>query len=476
MIADGELLRRYAKDGSEDSFSELVRLRAGFVYGAALRRTRGNSHLANDITQQVFIALARNARRLASHPVLSGWLYLTTRNISVQMARAERRRQNREKESTLMQENDAAAGANSVDVQFRDNLDWALEELNERDRQAVWLRFFEECSFAEIASRSQLTENAARMRVERALEKLRGAFARRGVTSTAAMLTTGLTAQAKVAVPAATDAAFAHPAMVSAGVSAGAWGITFMSMTKMQAGLVVLVIALGAGGVVFHQHTTARLQREIDRLSGRQNEEIVELKKENLLLKQAAAPAPAGNTRPESPAPLSATAASAPPATRSLAASSEVSLAAGLIPVKTLDHSSRTTPRGAFSTQIWAAAQGDIELEQSSIRLSPEAQEKLRAVLATLPESVRDNYGTPEKLMASVLAGSPHPVGGIQILDEKPSSETTVWLDTQWQHADDTLVHHSSVELQRDDTGNWQMVVPMVLVDRAIAYLTRKSR
>ena len=90
--------------------------------------------------------------------------------------------------------------------------------------------------------------------------------------------------------------------------------------------------------------------------------------------------------------------------------------------------------------------------------------------MATLPEETRTNYGTPERLMASVLAGSPHPMGGIQILGETTQTDDNVILQTEWQHADDGIVHHSNVELQRDSNG-WRMVVPLILVDRAVAYI-----
>ena len=90
--------------------------------------------------------------------------------------------------------------------------------------------------------------------------------------------------------------------------------------------------------------------------------------------------------------------------------------------------------------------------------------------MATLPDSIRVNYSTPEKLMASVLAGSPHPLAGVQILGETVESPDIVLLQTAWQHADDDIVHHSNVELRRDSSG-WRMVVPATLVDRAAVYL-----
>lgn len=79
MSDDAELLRRYADSGAEEAFAEFVRRHLPLVYTAALRRTRGDAHAASDIAQQVFINVARQARTLARHPRLLGWLYATTR-------------------------------------------------------------------------------------------------------------------------------------------------------------------------------------------------------------------------------------------------------------------------------------------------------------------------------------------------------------------------------------------------------------
>src|SRR4051812_14672350 len=109
MVEEAELLRRYAREKSEEAFAELVRRHVNFVYAAALRRVGGDMHLAEDVTQQVFTALARSAATLASHPVLSGWLYTTTRNVATQVVRSERRRQTREQEAQIMNELTSAA-------------------------------------------------------------------------------------------------------------------------------------------------------------------------------------------------------------------------------------------------------------------------------------------------------------------------------------------------------------------------------
>src|SRR4051812_43756747 len=104
MTEDAELLRRYAEEKSEAAFAELVQRQVNFVYACALRRVGGDAHLAEDVTQHVFTALARDAAVLAHREVLSGWLFTTARNASAQIVRTERRRQTRETEAQLMNE------------------------------------------------------------------------------------------------------------------------------------------------------------------------------------------------------------------------------------------------------------------------------------------------------------------------------------------------------------------------------------
>ena len=99
MTDDAELLRRYAKDRSEDAFTELVRRHLNLVYGAALRRAGGDAHKAADVAQLVFTELARKAASLTEHAVLTGRLYATTRNKAIDTIRSELRRQTREKEA-----------------------------------------------------------------------------------------------------------------------------------------------------------------------------------------------------------------------------------------------------------------------------------------------------------------------------------------------------------------------------------------
>src|SRR5438046_4264975 len=98
---DPQLLRAYAESRSEAAFAELVRRHVDLVYSAALRMVR-DPHLAEDVAQGAFVALAQNARQLADHPVLCGWLHRTAQNLAANIVRSDVRRRAREEEAAAM--------------------------------------------------------------------------------------------------------------------------------------------------------------------------------------------------------------------------------------------------------------------------------------------------------------------------------------------------------------------------------------
>src|SRR6266511_4224575 len=99
MDTDNQLLERYARQGSESAFRELVERHINLVHSAALRESRGNASLAEDIVQAVFTELARHAFKLARHPALAGWLYTCVRRKTANVRRTEHRRHRREEEA-----------------------------------------------------------------------------------------------------------------------------------------------------------------------------------------------------------------------------------------------------------------------------------------------------------------------------------------------------------------------------------------
>src|SRR4051812_11438786 len=199
MMEDAELLGRYVDERDEAAFAEIVRRRLGLVYGVALRKVGGDAALAEDVAQSVFTDLARKAAALSGRAVLTGWLFTSTQFAAAKAVRSAQRRRLREREAYTMQDTNSEA-AEPIDWErLRPTLDNVIGGLNERDRDAVLLRFFEEQSFPAIGARLGISEDGARSRVDRALEKIRTQLARRGIASTSEAVALALAGQAVVA-------------------------------------------------------------------------------------------------------------------------------------------------------------------------------------------------------------------------------------------------------------------------------------
>ncbi|MEN9678087.1 MAG: hypothetical protein RIS76_3983 [Verrucomicrobiota bacterium] len=180
---DAELLRAYLREGSQDAFAELVRHHVGLVYSAALRHLQEPS-VAEEVTQKVFCVLAEKAGSIRDPRVLSTWLHRTSRQLSLHHLRTEQRRFRREQAAAMNLITHHHDGDERW-KQLEPLLDEALESLGETDRAALLLRFFEARPMAEVGQALGVSEAAAKMRVGRALEKLRGRFVRQGIACTA---------------------------------------------------------------------------------------------------------------------------------------------------------------------------------------------------------------------------------------------------------------------------------------------------
>ena len=198
-LTDQQLLRDYAERRSEAAFAELVRRHVDLVYSAALRMVR-DAHLAEDVTQSVFVALAQNAGQLTDRPVLSGWLHRTAQNLAANAVRSDVRRRAREQEAAAMNEL-LSTEPDAAWEHIAPHLDAALGELSEPDRDALLLRYFERKSAREMAQTLGISEEAAQKRVSRAVERLREFFAKRGVTVGASGLVVVISANAVQAAP-----------------------------------------------------------------------------------------------------------------------------------------------------------------------------------------------------------------------------------------------------------------------------------
>jgi RNA polymerase sigma factor (sigma-70 family) len=287
MISDAELLRRYAESGSESAFAEFVRRNLSLVYFAALRRT-GDAHLAEDIAQDVFTTLAQRAPLLSRHAALTGWLYTTTRHTAANAVRTEHRRKSREQEGEIMGELFRDGGPTADWERLRPVIDQALDELDDRDREAVLMRCLQDRPFAEIGAALRLNEDTARKRVERALIKLRAQLEGHGVTSTTTALAVALANQAGIAAPAGLAASVTGAAMAGSSAIAASWLATFMGITKLQVGIVGALVTAGGATYVRQARTNDDLRQELA-LAGAQQRDIAALRRENQQLAAVAA-------------------------------------------------------------------------------------------------------------------------------------------------------------------------------------------
>jgi uncharacterized protein (TIGR03435 family) len=253
---DMQLVREYAARQSESAFATLVSRHTNLVYSAALRQTR-DPQLAEEVTQVVFILLARKAVSLGAKTILTGWLYRTAGYVSGSALKQERRRQHREQEAFMQSELDAQAG--STWDQLSPLLDDAMLRLGQADRDALVLRYFEGRSLNEVGSALGASEDAAKKRVNRALEKLRNIFAKRGVDSTTAAIAENISAHSIQTAPVAlaksvTAVALAKGATVSTSTLTLIKGaLKIMAWTKMKTAMVTgaaILLATGTATMV----------------------------------------------------------------------------------------------------------------------------------------------------------------------------------------------------------------------------------
>jgi RNA polymerase sigma factor (sigma-70 family) len=243
---DIELLREYAERSSERAFATLVARHINKVYSVALRHSN-SPHQAEEITHLVFVILARKARSLRHGVVLSGWLYQTARLTALTFIRSEIRRTRREQEAHMQsfsEQTEPEPWARMAPL-----LDAAIAELDAKDREAVVLRFFDGKSMKQVGDALSTSEDAAKKRVARAVEKLRHLFAQRGVVFPAAVLTSLISANSIQAAPAHLAASVAT--MVAAkGAAGGTSTLTLIKVLKLMAWTKAKIAAVTAAAVL----------------------------------------------------------------------------------------------------------------------------------------------------------------------------------------------------------------------------------
>jgi RNA polymerase sigma factor (sigma-70 family) len=259
---DLSLLREYARNNSEMAFAELVSHHVNLVYSVALRSVR-DAHLAEEITQAVFIILARKAGSLGDKTILSGWLCRTARYASANALTIQRRRQHREQEVFMQSQIDSGTGFQPVseaDVEMWNQisplLDGAMEQLGRKDHDALVLRFFENKNFAEVGAALGASEDAVKMRVNRSLEKLRKFFTKRGVSSTTAIIAGTISANSVQATPVTLAKAVTAIAVAKGAASSGSTLTLIKGALKLMAWAKAKTAVVAGAAIILATITT----------------------------------------------------------------------------------------------------------------------------------------------------------------------------------------------------------------------------
>lgn len=260
--SDAQLLRAYAARGDQAAFSALVDRHIDLVFSAARRLMRHRQD-AEDVTQAVFIALARRAAQLDDKIVLPAWLYRTTLFVCKDAQRSNIRRTRREMASAMESKVSVQDAPSENDPPWIELLDPAMASLSESDRTLLILRFFKGQSVSEISAALHVAPNSISKRLERAIGRLRRFFVRRGVGLTGTALAVGLAAHSVGAAPAGLSLAVAHGATATASIAAATTAqtlakgalVAMKTSTQIKSGLMIaaaILVLLASTGLVIH--------------------------------------------------------------------------------------------------------------------------------------------------------------------------------------------------------------------------------
>jgi RNA polymerase sigma factor (sigma-70 family) len=274
MTESQRLLADYVTNGSEGAFRELVTRYTDLVYSTAIRLVCGDSQLAQEVCQTVFIDLARKAQTISGEVMIGGWLHRHTRFVAATLMRGERRRQSRERQAAEMNALRNEPGCNLAWASLQ--VDEAIDTLATEDRTALVLRFFEQADLHSVGVALGISENAARMRVTRALDKLHSILGRRGATLSVTALAAALGAEAVTAAPTGLAASLAATAL--AGGIANATTLTFIKtigMAKLKCGIIgALAVVAVATPLTLQRHSLTRLREENQSLRQQLEEQL----------------------------------------------------------------------------------------------------------------------------------------------------------------------------------------------------------
>ena len=258
MDSENHLLA-YVRSGDEAAFAKVVAAYSSLVYGTAYRKTR-NVQLAEEVTQNVFILLARKAEKLVSRPGLGGWLHRTALLVSQNLLRSEVAHQRR---TELAKEKNNLSSGQDIEI-FFEGVDEALDQLSESDRAVVMMRFFEEKEFREIGAQLGKSPDAVQKQIRRALDKLNRSLTAKGATFSLATIGLVLSSELAKAAPVASSAVISAKAVTATSSVSGASHFVanfFHIMNTFKTSTTVAAILLVAMIPAVIQHTQARENR-----------------------------------------------------------------------------------------------------------------------------------------------------------------------------------------------------------------------
>ena len=289
---DADLLRHFARDQTQEAFAEIVRRHVDLVYSAALRQVR-SPQLAEEIAQSVFTDLARVAATPSSQTSLVPWLYTVTRRTAIDVIRKESRRQLREQiavEMNAMNAAESSAGVPPAWSEIAPFLDEAVAALDETDRSAILLRYFENKSLREVGAALGISDDTAQKRVSRAVERLREFFSKRNVTVGASGLAVLISANAVQSAPVGLAASISAAAVLAGAAvhtSIAIAATKTITMTIIQKTLLTATVAVLAGAGIYEARQAAQLREQVQTLQQQQQqqatlaEQLAKLQAEN---------------------------------------------------------------------------------------------------------------------------------------------------------------------------------------------------
>jgi RNA polymerase sigma factor (sigma-70 family) len=450
---DSELIRQYLQTGAERAFEELVHRHVDLVYSTALRVLR-NPTLAEDVTQRVFVSLASHARQLAQRPVLTGWLYETTRNFAVTTVRSEERRKHREQEVAHMESTNSNEST-ALWSQIEPALDDALSRLTPADRDLILWRYFERKTALQIGERLGVSAEAAQKRLVRAIDRLREMLADHGVPAPVAGLTALLASQSMQSAP----SGLAASSIIAAGTSSAAFladstlKITIASM-KAKIAVAVLLTTGVLTPLVLQHRENSRLTAEILSLRA-QNSDLERLRADLARLTAEAQSSAQQKSKDNAElARLRSQVTSLKNDVRQPLASPKIQSAqnkkgdfstatpSDLIHAEDWKNVGYQIPSATVQTLEWAKVNGETNAIANALAWADDqSRAAIDALFAAAPENVRARYGTADQYILSLFNTSGptddrHRLNSFRILSENKVSEDEAIVNMEYNYAD----------------------------------------